>query len=528
MNLSFLPKSLVNGAPNPADQESPYSFLAFIQYQNYNSSDVNEQLKEYQSYINTWGSKKNLKKSEESLIVRDAYINLMREITLNFSTEEEKRFILNADFNDDSDLDIIIPFFIQKLKQISFYYKSKRQEVKNSLVKHNLKGSEFGIETIVKNIIYEYVNTQLDTRKKEVSSFYTNFDVSVMDLYSDSDSFYDNPKDTLHTITNKIDPNIFINFKQSVIDAISAYPLYLKNKNDSTIPNFSVNIALSGTEYDYLKNRDFIDYIQKDESSLKLNLLKQLYPKYTGTDYYYLSTDSQNNILSGLLFEAEQFNGQYLNKHFPTTILSQSLENLYTIYELGASFIPQNQGFLIYSAPDKKFHIDLNEAKPNQLYIFPDPEKIGNTIYTSEQENYLAPLVYSINVEWNKYKISSGFRLNDVLANNYNQLFYGYQSKQQNIKTSTGGMAKVTDNVTFWGGYKNQIWEGTFDNDIYPIDTDLQKLLLNEGVAVDWYPDEFNNEFALYKKINTYRKETSAYPNDSSIIPDSDTEFLNL
>ena len=528
MNLSFLPKSLVNGAPNPADQESPYSFLAFIQYQNYNSSDVNEQLKEYQSYINTWGSKKNLKKSEESLIVRDAYINLMREITLNFSTEEEKKFILNADFNDDSDLDIIIPFFIQKLKQISFYYKSKRQEVKNSLVKHNLKGSEFGIETIVKNIIYEYVNTQLDTRKKEVSSFYTNFDVSVMDLYSDSDSFYDNPKDTLHTITNKIDPNIFINFKQSVIDAISAYPLYLKNKNDSTIPNFSVNIALSGTEYDYLKNRDFIDYIQKDESSLKLNLLKQLYPKYTGTDYYYLSTDSQNNILSGLLFEAEQFNGQYLNKHFPTTILSQSLENLYTIYELGASFIPQNQGFLIYSAPDKKFHIDLNEAKPNQLYIFPDPEKIGNTIYTSEQENYLAPLVYSINVEWNKYKISSGFRLNDVLANNYNQLFYGYQSKQQNIKTSTGGMAKVTDNVTFWGGDKNQIWEGTFDNDIYPIDTDLQKLLLNEGVAVDWYPDEFNNEFALYKKINTYRKETSAYPNDSSIIPDSDTEFLNL
>lgn len=528
MNFSFLPKSIVNGASDPSDKESPYSFLAFIQYQNYNTSDVNEQLKEYQSYINIWSNKKNLKKSEEAIFVRDAYINLMREITLNFSTEEERKFILNADFNDDSDLDIIIPFFIQKLKQISFYYKSKRQEVKSSLVKHNLKGSELGVETIIKNIIYEYVNNQLDTKRKELSSFYTNFDVSITDLYSDSNSFYDNPEDTLYTFTNKIDPNIFINFRQSVINAISAYPLYLQNKENSTISNFSINVKLSGTEYDYLKGRDFVNYIKNGESSLKLNLLKQLYPKYIGTDYYYLSTDSQNNILSGLLFEAEQFNGQYLNKHFPTTIISQSLDNLYNIYELGASFIPQNQGLLVYNAPDKKFNINSNEVKPNQFYIFPDPEKIGNTIYTSEQENYLAPVIYSINVEWNRNKISNGFRLNDVLANNYNQLFYGYQSKQQNIKTSIGGMAKVTDNVTFWGGDQNQIWEGTFDENIYPIEKDTQKLLLEEGVAVDWYPDKFNNEFALYKKINTYRKNTSTYPNDSGIIPDSDTEFLNL
>ena len=164
MTFSFLPNSIVNNAANPADNESPYSFLAFIQYQDYNSQDIDAQLKEYQSYINLWGSKKNLKKSEENLVVRDAYINLMREITLNFSTEEEKKFILNADFNDDSDLDIVIPFFIQKLKQISFYYKSKRQDVKNSLIRHNLKGSDFGVETIVKNIIYDYVETKLDTK----------------------------------------------------------------------------------------------------------------------------------------------------------------------------------------------------------------------------------------------------------------------------------------------------------------------------------------------------------------------------
>jgi hypothetical protein len=528
MIFSFLPNSVVNDAISPADYESPYSFLAFIQYQDFNTLDVNAQLKDYQNYINVWASKKNLKKSQENSIVRDAYINLMREITLNFSTEEERKFILNADFNDDSDLDIIIPFFIQKIKQISFYYKSKRQEVKNSLIKHNLKGSNFGVENIVKNLIYEYIETNLDTKRKELSGFYKNFEISITELYGDSDVFYDKPEDTAYSFTNKIDPNIFINIKQSVIDAISAYPMFLENSENSIISEFTINQKLSGTEYQFLKSRDFIDYIKNDQSNLKLNLFKNLYPKYTGTDYYYISTNSNNQILSGLLFDAEKFNGQYLNKHFPTTIISQSLEDLYSAYELGASFLPQNQGFLIYNVPAKKYEVDKGQLENDKVYVFPDPDKIGNTIYTSEQENNLAPVVYSIDTSWNRVKISNGFRINDVLSNNYDKLFYGYQSKEQNTKLSTGGIAKITDNITFWGGDQNQIWEGSFDTNIYPIDQDLENLLLNEGVAVDWYPDEFNNEFALYKKINTYRKQTGPNPNDGGLIPDSDTEFQNL
>jgi hypothetical protein len=528
MIFAFLPNSIINNAVDPADYQSPYSFLAFIQYQDFKTIDVNEQLKEYQDYISLWTQKKNVKKGEEFLIVRDAYINLMREITLNFSTEEERKFILNADLTDDSDLDIVIPFFIQKLKQISFYYKSKRSEVKNSLIRHNLKSSNFGIETIVRNIIFDYINTKLDTKRKKLSSFQENFDISVTELYGDADKLYDNPENTLHTLTNKIDHNVFINFKQSVVNAISAYPLYLQNSQNSLIKNFTTNVKLSGTEYQYLKSRDFINYIQNGQDSLKLNLFKNLYPKFTGTDYYYISTNSENEVLSGVLFESKNFNNCYLNKHFPTTVLSEPLDNLYSSYDLGACFIPQNQGLLIYNVPDKKYTLDHEKLKANNFYVFPNPDEIGNTIYTSEQENNIAPIVYSIDVSWNKTKISDGFKLNDVLSNNYNQLFYAYQSKQQNIKNSLVGIAKTTDNITFWSGDKDQIWSGTFDKDIYPIDQDVEKLLLDEGVPVDWYPDEFNNEFAIYKKINTYRKQGSNYPNDASVIPDSDTEFLNL
>ena len=526
MVFSFLPYSIVNDSSNPKDYDSPYSFLAFIQYQNFSNIDVNEQLKSYQQYVNTWASKKNFKKSEETAVVRDAYVNLMREITLNFSTEEEKRFILNADFNDDSDLDIIIPFFIQKIKQISLYYRDKRKDVKNSLIKYNLKGSNLGIETIVKKLVYEYVNNNLRTNKKELSSFQSNFDVSISETYSDSDGYYDKSENGENTFTNKIDPNVFINIKQSIVDAISAYPFYLKNSDTSYISNFTYNPILSGTELQYLKSRDFIDYIQNGQDSLKLNLFKSLYPKFIGTNFYYLSTNSQNQSVSGLLFDSDSFDGQYLNKHFPTTALTQSLDNIYTAYELGGFFIPQNQGFLIYNTPKKTYEIDLSKLDGDKVYLFPDPNKIGNTIYTSDQENENVPLIYLIDVQWNKTKISNGYKFNDVLSNNYNQLFYGYQSRQQNTKVSTEGIAKVTDNVTFWKGDKNAIWDGSFDVNSYPIDADKENLLLNEGVAVDWYCDESSNEFGLYKKLGSYSKYSNIPSlSDGGLIEGSNTSF---
>ena len=199
MEFSFLPNSIVNNISNAKDYDSPYSFLAFIQYQNFKTKDVNQQLKEYQNYINLWASKKHLKKNEENLVVRDSYVNLLREITLNFSTEEEKRFILNADFEDDSDLDIIIPFFIQKLKQICFYYNEKREDVKNSIVRYNLKGSNFGVESIVKKIIQEYIDNNVNSNRKELSAFYNNFDVSVEELYSNTDEFRDTKNNEFKT-----------------------------------------------------------------------------------------------------------------------------------------------------------------------------------------------------------------------------------------------------------------------------------------------------------------------------------------
>jgi len=528
MDFSFLPYSIVNDVDNPKDYEAPYSFLSFIQYESYQSFELDKNFKNYQNYIFKWSSKKNIKKSKEKEIIRDAYVNLLREITLNFSTEEEKRFILNSDFTDDSDLDIIIPFFIQKLKQISFYYKSKRKDVKDSVLRYNLKGSNIGVESIVKKIIFEYIENNVDTKGSKLSSFYNNFDINVEELYGRNDPFYNKSDNTEFTYTNELDYNIFLNFKESIINSISAYPLYLKSSNNDYISDFTFNPILSGDELYYLKNRDFLNYIlSENNEDLKLNLFKSLYPKFISTDFYYISTNSENKSVSGLLFESKKNGSEFLNKHFSTNILNQPLNQLYSLYELGGFFIPQNQTLLIYNTPSKTYSLNSNNTLPDKVYIFPNPDQIGNTIYTSDKENNDSPLIYSVNVDWNRTKISDGFRFNDVLSNNYDKLFYGYQSRQQNTKISTEGVSKVTDNITFWGGDKDQIWQGTFDVDIYPIEKDTKNLLLDEGVVVDWYTDEYSNEFGLYKKLNTETKNISGDLYDGGLINGSSTVFSN-
>jgi hypothetical protein len=528
MDFSFLPYSIVNDVENPSDYEAPYSFLTFMQYESYQSFDLDKNFKNYQNYIFKWSSKKNIKKSEEREIVRDAYVNLLREITLNFATEEEKRFILNSDFTDDSDLDIIIPFFIQKLKQISFYYKSKRKDVKDSILKYNLKGSNVGVESVIKKIIFEYIENNVDTKGSKLSSFYNNFDINVEELYGKNDTFYDKSENTKYTYTNDLDYNIFLNFKESIINAISAYPLYLKSSDNDYISDFTFNPILSGNELYYLKNRDFINYISSDvNDSLKLNLFKKLYPKFIGTDFYYISTNSENKSVSGLLFESKKIGSEFLNKHFSTNILNQPLDKLYSLYELGGFFIPQNQTLLVYNTPDKTYTLNSSNTSPDKIYVFPDPNEIGNATYASDVENNNSPLVYTVNVDWNRTKISNGFRFNDVLSNNYDKLFYGYQSRQQNTKISTEGVSKVTDNITFWGGDKDQIWQGSFDVDVYPIDKDTKNLLLDEGVVVDWYTDEYSNEFGLYKNINTQTKYISGNEDDGGLIKGSSTDFSN-
>lgn len=556
MNTYTFKYSILEDSEEPIDYYAPATFLMWLNQQNSINQDINRTFELYREYVLAWSKYKGKSEEETSNIVRDSYIQVLREIVVNFSTEEERRFILNADFTDAYDLDVILPFFIEKIKAICLFYANTREEVKTAPIQHNLRGSNLGVENLVKKLIFDAARTnQIDYSQftcsfPPVSAIARGLSVYVEELYDTTDTYFNNnPLSSYNSFKNdsslriqlsssnlnSIFPNLYLNFKQAIIDAIREYPFFVKTLGTN---NFSVNPVLSGTELQYLKPRDFISYLSGGTEELKLNVQSLLAPKFIGTDFYYLSTgETTTKIVSGLLFSTKTVTSSptlnFLNKQYPSTASVPNLNLLFTEYELGRFFLPQFTGLLIHNTPAKTYEIDVSQLKPNSVYAFPDPNVIGNVSYGNSVEEVFIPLLYKIDLTWNKISRSNQFAFGDVLSNSYNPLYYGYQSQSQDLQRDISGLSKAVDNVQFWTGNKQEvwsnpdIWEGLSINDALPLEERQQSLLANNYTPVYWGSDIFGNEYGILKNIFPLKTLSAIDYNDGSVMPGSNTVILS-
>ena len=128
--------SILNDDKAAKDFFTPYTFVDWLKQNTAVNPDVNEQFVNYKSYIIEWSNKKSLTKDDFSKTLQSLYIQVLREITLTYSTEEERRFITNVDLTDPSDVEIILPFFINKLKKLCLYYSIVRENLKNTPIEY--------------------------------------------------------------------------------------------------------------------------------------------------------------------------------------------------------------------------------------------------------------------------------------------------------------------------------------------------------------------------------------------------------
>jgi len=556
MSTNAFKYSILDESQEPLDYYAPVTFLQWFNQQNLINFDINVTFQSYKNYILEWSAYKGKNKTEAQNIVRDSYIQILREIVVNFSTEEEKRFISNANFSDSLDLDVILPFFIQKIKSICLFYANTREEIKTAPIQHNLRGSNLGVENLIKKLIFDAARTnQIDYTQytcsfPPVSAIARGLSVYVEELYDTTDTYYNisplsatgifeqysSSRQSLSAANiHAIYPNVYINFKNAIIDAIKQYPFFLRTLGTS---NFTINPILSGDELYYLKNRDFVSYLSGGTEELKLNVLKMLAPKYVGTDFYYLSTGNTiTDIVSGILFTTRSTTSSptlnFLNKQYPTTASVPNLNSLYTQYQLGRFFLPQYTGLLIHNTPEKTFDIDTTKIAPNTIYAFPDPAVVGNVSYNSNDDATHVPLAYTINVEWNKINRSNQFAFGDVLSNSYNQLYYGYQSQSQDLQKDISGFSKAVDNIQFWTGDRQgtwanpDIWSGLDQVDTLPLQERQNSLLTGSLTPAYWGSDIFGNEYGVLKNIFPLRALTAIDYDDASIMPGSNTVILS-
>ena len=496
--------------------EKPVSFLSWLEIQERISDDFSINYKQYQDYITEWLKNTRVKNINSDKLFTDLYVDLMRELTLNFSTEEEKRFIINFDYTKKENIDIIIPFFVSKLKALCLYYSNRRENLKSKISSLRVKGTNKSVVKIVKDIILTQIirgKTQKVVEGKTTIPSLTSvnqfLDVQIEELYDDTNYFdpyvqqesIETPKLGVYPI----DSDLYKDFTSAIIKAIEQYPVFI----NSLKYNISVNLSLSGTELELLKERDFINYLQSnDNKDLKINLIKQIAPKYLNSNFYYLSVgETFSDVSSGILFNTGDYNGErvqnLLNRNTSTIAAVQSLDNLYSAYEIGKFFIPSKTGALVYNAPSKDYFINYNKLTPNSLYVFPDP-----SVAESEDTDYSKyPLLYKVNLDWSKIGPKGNFCFGDVISDKAYQRFYGYESLSQDVLNQPYGLSLSVDNVDFWSGESSSVWT---EEDLWPgldkveklqLEQRTDSLLINKGIPVEWYSDIYGNEFSLYKNV---------------------------
>jgi hypothetical protein len=491
--------------------QTPVSFITWLEAQEKVFKDYSLTFKEYQKYISEWHKQRNNSSSVIQNSFVSLYVDLLNEIVLSYSTEEEKRFLSNCNFNSPEELDIILPFFITKIKTICLYYYNKREGFRQKLQLYPIKGTNDSIQQAVRDVVLEEIETEnvqvfLGTKftLPALSSINENLTIKIEETYDDEDYFNQAPPNDGVDVNSKL----YIDFKGAIVDAIKQYPVFIKGLESL----FSVNLELSGSEFDLLKPKDFIDYIVSDNvDDLKISLQRKLAAKYSGCDMYYLSTGTTAfDFVSGVLFNTNPLSGntvlQLPNRRHPTIAQVPSLSGLYGAYECGKFFIPGKTGILQYNTFKKSYTVNRGLLKPNTVYVIPDPNVVGNAVNNQGVEDANYPLVYEIDVSWNRVTVQNGFRFGNIFSNPSDQLFYPYQSKFQDQYRDTSGLSSPHDAIDFWEGEKGEIWK---NDDVWPdlrtverlpIDSRLETLLIDQGQMVKWFVDSFGNEYGLFKR----------------------------
>ena len=187
------------------DNTNPFTYFEWLEHQSASSGiDRSDAFGQYNVYLQEWFDAKKIKGDEQnSVYVKALYIDLLKQITLDYTTPEEKKFLTNIDFNNAEDLDIAVPFFAKKLKEIAIYFTKKREEVKFSKVTASIRGSKAGTEqTIYRNIVDIIqtdadIQTQLKTLNIAQEDVLTHLKIDIDELFDTEQKYFDIPIESL-------------------------------------------------------------------------------------------------------------------------------------------------------------------------------------------------------------------------------------------------------------------------------------------------------------------------------------------
>lgn len=498
------------------DAQSPFDFYNFLKFSKQELTPI-QYNDAYQKYLVEWSNVKKYNATQTVQLVRERYVELLKDVTLNYLTYEERRFISavkSEGFSNSIDVDIIIPFYSRKLREICNFYKNKRERLKHAVKRNQEKGSLNSVEHAVYETVTDYIIVGDDNSlgdnvsQARIESILRGLSIEVEELYDLYSSYLDNSpnltstdygvstqlrKDLYTSNTNIIDADLFINFDAALKRFIfENTDLYLSELGEGFTINYNTDLINLECKPD--ENLYDIISASKDLGNRVLSLRKKLIQKYIGADFYYIKTGSTaTDVTSGVLFTADNPTGNLLNRHFPTTASVEERSVLASMRKIGLFFKPEKNGLLYFSAPNSQYAVDETKLEPNKVYIFPDPSVYGNTTGLTNEVDAAYPIIHTYDYAQNVHNCGSFHIEGDIKVDPYKQSFYAYYSQ-------------------------NQIAYGNKTN-LEGLSTNFASLY-NSGVITQWSSDIYGNQYSLIKsrakKQLTDNRTQASYPSLTS------------
>jgi len=498
-----------NPTTTSIDVTSPLSFFNFLQNieADYTADQYNNL---YIKYLQEWSEVKSTLDNTKTLSVVELYISFLKEVVITYSTQQELRFLSTLDFSDPVDLDIIIPIYVEKLRQIIIMYKERRDYAKYSIDRFKIKGTQTSVERAIFEQIYNYifnstVSISINEPTTPISIILSNMNINIEEFVDVHSKYFDIPRDKPSNTTlrdelssaniNSIDINLFFS-------AIDANDIFRSEIFLSEVP-IAINYATTIDAQCDPTNPLLLISSEATRCGISLRqqdiLKRELISKYIGVDFYYTSTFN-NTLCSGRFIKAQNPSSNIPNLQVADTATIQSNE-LKLLRDVGLFFKPDKTGIIQLNSNNYTYRIDETKIEKDKLYIYPDPAVYGN-VSINKQSNY--PLIFIHNYEDAVRNSTAGLANGQPSVSNYEQTVNAYYAKN-NLITSNASHPEGL-NLNF---------------------SDLS----NKGYIAKLQYDVYGNEYALFKEElgHTFRQyENVAYSNTILNLQLDGHTFLDL
>ena len=511
--------SIINGFSNTKDKERVFTYIEFVKMFGYDN-DTNIFISAYKDYVTQWA---NVKKDSITLsdndFVMSKMVEVLKSITLDYSSYEEQDFIAHVDLTNKDHLKGLTTFYSKKIREITEFYRKKRNESVLIVNRNSMKGSVKSIQEIIYEKVFDFIFSN-----RNIVPSYKNIKRDLLisvDTYSE---YFDIPRkkeftdksrgDMLSANINDVDYRVYIEIQLVISEILFSGNVFLEEI--PLIAQVGADLSQSCVgDMLMLKNQlianTTVNQVDLDE---QVALKRKLYEKFLGCDLYYMYVDLQGNVKIDVLCNAKNPSGNLLNVGTADTATTEN-EQLELLSHIGLFFKPDKTSILKVNAKDYTWSVDTDVIQNDTVYIFPDPNKYGD-IGNNKNNSY--PLIMEYKVGYDVKNMSSGEACNDPIKFLSDQGWYSYYSKQDDD-------FKLFDNKNYDYAFTWLANKGYVSN--YQVDVWGNQFGILKGCKVEYKTDKNGNKVAVSKiTINPKYNETFI-KNETVDVSNSEPKILN-